>query len=768
MSVCCCLWGGYYNPIVPIFKKLPNEWQDDLDRGVGGYDIARGYIQFFEPDVFVESEEGLAKKIGLAHDNGHIYNGRFLALDDFYKKTDRFAHFQPSFGLDIFGVLRHIYQNERRFKLREENIAIECEPSRISGLAEALFGVYPAEPPFRSIRQAYNEVYEPKIVKCNSSTWRKVFMEGAITPLRLTRYLLDENRRWHDDVLVYIFDPRKVTDLIDLWNLRLEPSPVLPVPVDWVAELSSEIVEILDRSFRPVAGNTFGAMHRAYIEISRSLDQRKHRDILEPLKSKVDTEKFYVKTLRNAVWAKGEEIGKKYRRIVPFSNETMIKLDISDDLNSSYGSLGPVFIEKTAQNDVAWVNVLRVRSCTQNDIATVIPFNSLDVSWPRLGSYRSFVGVGSEGWVFPQSYLNFRTDIQFLSQYQVIIEFLKRQNISAEYSDPGRVAKQIFDHLGGIFGLQLLADAETLRLLNTMAGGIRRRTNYGATMEEHFDRRSKSISEINQTMIARNKRKIGRKIEIKDLVNNNVMRLGVETYCEYCKNSNWVGLDILDYKITCERCLNQYPFPQHDIMPNSRNWRYRVIGPFAVPDFARGAYSALLSIRVLSELGNHMRSITFSTALCLNIAQKSLEVDYACLWTHDNFDNYDDPQIIFGEAKSFGSNVITEKEIEKFILLAEKMPGAIFVFSILRSKFESSEIKLLKQFNNYILNINRKTKKESAIILLTETELLFDFSIHETWRRSGGRYKEWGQALYSNTLHQFAEATQHLYAGADF
>ena len=53
MRICTCLWGGVYNPIIPIFRPQPKDWRTELPELMTGAEIARGYVEFFEPDAFV-------------------------------------------------------------------------------------------------------------------------------------------------------------------------------------------------------------------------------------------------------------------------------------------------------------------------------------------------------------------------------------------------------------------------------------------------------------------------------------------------------------------------------------------------------------------------------------------------------------------------------------------------------------------------------------------------------------------------------------------
>lgn len=40
MRACACLWGGTYNPIIPVFKKPPKEWKPEIYERFKGPAIA--------------------------------------------------------------------------------------------------------------------------------------------------------------------------------------------------------------------------------------------------------------------------------------------------------------------------------------------------------------------------------------------------------------------------------------------------------------------------------------------------------------------------------------------------------------------------------------------------------------------------------------------------------------------------------------------------------------------------------------------------------
>jgi hypothetical protein len=73
MRTCACLWGGTYNPIIPVFERPPKEWKPEISEHVKGPAIAKGYVRFFEPDVYVEAEKGLLEQAGLRCPPGKVY-----------------------------------------------------------------------------------------------------------------------------------------------------------------------------------------------------------------------------------------------------------------------------------------------------------------------------------------------------------------------------------------------------------------------------------------------------------------------------------------------------------------------------------------------------------------------------------------------------------------------------------------------------------------------------------------------------------------------
>jgi len=169
-------------------------------------------------------------------------------------------------------------------------------------------------------------------------------------------------------------------------------------------------------------------------------------------------------------------------------------------------------------------------------------------------------------------------------------------------SEPDHIAKQMLVHLGGLWGVSLLADLDTLKLLNKMAGGLRRKRNEDDMIEESFELRSASVKDWTDLIAQRQSKQPLLAGALAEFTKRNVIRPGLETDCPNCNAKNWSTLTAVDYRITCERCLKPYDFPQAALREQNRDWTYRAVGPFSERDYGRGSYGALLALRVLCKI----------------------------------------------------------------------------------------------------------------------------------------------------------------------
>jgi hypothetical protein len=243
-------------------------------------------------------------------------------------------------------------------------------------------------------------------------------------------------------------------------------------------------------------------------------------------------------------------------------------------------------------------------------------------------------------------------------------------------------------------------------------------------------------------------------------------RMGLETNCPHCQVANWHSLTTADYTVACERCLKPYDFPQANLRDHNRNWHYRVIGPFSVPDYARGSYGALLALRTLQKLRGSQDQMTFSTAMTMNFDSIKTEADFVAWFQRETHDTDRAPELVIGEAKLLGKgDLIKQDDLAKLKAIARKLPGAVLVISVMRDDFTEQEKKILSPFVQWARRPNEQGRPTNSVILLTGHELFARLYVSTAWKELGEPYKSFADFRHTHTLDNFADATQQIYLG---
>ncbi|PYT29578.1 MAG: hypothetical protein DMG57_11200 [Acidobacteria bacterium] len=168
--------------------------------------------------------------------------------------------------------------------------------------------------------------------------------------------------------------------------------------------------------------------------------------------------------------------------------------------------------------------------------------------------------ISREGFVLPQKYKHHSEYFRLMTGRDAIIDWLKHRGITAQPSDPGRIADQILSSLGGFWGTNLLADRGTIKLLDEMAKSVRRHAD--GTVEEFPDRSIDDVKRWKDLVSRRSNARWGHGVRLDRFVEANIFRLGLVLACPSCQKKNWFGIENLRLQLTCERCLKTFAFPQ--------------------------------------------------------------------------------------------------------------------------------------------------------------------------------------------------------------
>ena len=137
------------------------------------------------------------------------------------------------------------------------------------------------------------------------------------------------------------------------------------------------------------------------------------------------------------------------------------------------------------------------------------------------------------------------------------------------------------------------------------------------------------------------------------LVKRQVVELGMELKCTKCSSWSWYPLKQLDDSLICDLCLKQFDFPVTSTVGSKHSrWAYRLLGPFALPDYARGGYAVALSISFFSWIicDPLHSSVTWSSGQELALLSgKQQEVDFVLWYQRKRVSEINYPtEVVFG------------------------------------------------------------------------------------------------------------------------
>jgi hypothetical protein len=770
MQICTCLWGGIYNPIIPVCTTLPDAWRDPPFPELTGSQLAHGYIKFFEPDVFVETQDGLAAELGLA--DGQLQFGEPRAIPISVFSDPDPGRMPRPFGTSIGHVYRKLYEREFRFVSRDgDRVAAVNTASNDGAFIEAVVGGFPTHGRLAAMQTAYTDAFKPTEITADAAGFTRIVKEGFRFPLYFTRDGLNRDfggASRHEPIL-FVVDPDNPLDLIDFWNSRLFNAFVLPISTRWFQDSRDFMIEFLKDNYRPLPRNSHGVMITPTLQFGRSISEERAMALVADagLNTLPDT-RWAFKLWYDRIWDdRTDDHVARSEPVRVTAAEADHELTVSEDGEPTirFPDLAPEFAPQYDDSSARWANVLRLQNYGSDDrFALVLPSSFTEVKdWrPRLGA-KAF--VAREGFVLPQRYQGMRHYFRLLRGTDAVIAWLREQGVEASPSDPGRIAEQVLVSVGGIRGSALLADRDTLKLLDRMAKSVRRHAD--GTIEE-FEDRAVGVDRWKTLVHQRANTGHHRWIGLDAFIKANVLKLGLLIACPSCLKKNWIGLATLGEQLRCERCLKPHAFPQGTLDFDHTPWQYRVVGPFSVPGFAGGAYATVLALRTFADIvavGD--AELTYATGLNLaGISSLPFEVDFTCWYRRRALLGRDEePVLVFGEGKSFAVKSFKEIDIERMSKLAEKFPGAFIVFATLKDELSDAEKHSIGE-----LALRGRARLEngqprSPIIVLTGTELFASWHLGHAWKEKGGRHARFAEpaSTHLDNLWTLAELTQQLY-----
>ena len=770
LRLCACLWGGAFNPLIPVCRVVPKAWRREAHVVVPGPALTHGYIGFFEPDVYVEAEAGLADECGIDRITDSRFSRRVVTLDDFViQDPARLPEF--AFGLSVFDLYQNLYATDYKFASRHDRPVVLFEGGGPDAtFIEAVAGGFPDDARLSFFRQVYLDAFEPNIQKPSPENWISALQSSAGSPLGFTEHGIDRHpdRSWNP--CVFVADPRSPLDMLDLWNLRQFHGNVLPLNMRWLADSRDFLRDFIERHHRPLPGNPNGVMIHTTIEFGRSIDPERVEDISKTILDGLPPRSCVLKTWYDPIWniSLDDMVLRRERAVIEAKSQRLdFSLESTAEPVVTFPSLFPEFAEQFGGNRARWVNVIRLTELVGNSgIALALPSTPRKLLNLRMRRGQDLI-VSREGFAIPQRHKDHTQFLRLLRGPNAISEWLRERGIEATPSDSGRIADQLLSAVGGFWGAHVLSDAETIKLLDKMSKSVH--IHREGSRSEEYPARTAHVSEWMGLVRRRQQQPFTGRLNLQSFVKAGALRLGLAIDCPHCEYENWYGIGHLNERVVCERCLREYDFPQGTLNFGNAPWRYRVTGPFSVPNYADGAYSTVLALRCLAEgLGGGRNPVTYSSNLNLKIDGQRIEVDFACWYARERITGLsEEPLFVVGETKSFADEAVQDVDVNRLRLIGTKLPGTVLVVAVLKDALSSGERKRIGRLAMWGREPMADGRWTAPVVVLTGMELLAPDSVEHQWTEAGGCRQELAEPGYfrMDNLVTLAELTQQVYLG---
>jgi hypothetical protein len=763
-QVCTCLWGGAFNPIIPVCDELPEAWQHHEVVDPTPAQLAKGYIDFFEPDVFVEARPGLAARAGVQDLQLDFVHSRTAQLDGYFQDRPNIP-----FGLDCSDIYQAVWNREFRFQAsRERRVGVFARDGADAAFTEMAFGGFPESGPLARFAGVFRNRFAGAELSGTAEAWGKAVGELFVMPIDFTRETLET--AFHADngrIVAFIADPASPLDLIDCWNLRQVRRNVLPINLNWLRAAQPALSKVV-----PALTERTQGLPLLEVQFGRSVLGPHERADYAVGHQRMREAGFELDCAFGAYprfWGARRDPWDRMapprpRRASISAGETSADPEVSDDQLCQLPALAPSFVDEFGSAAAArWANVLTFSPPwgDAETLALVIP-SSLDVTKPRRFGFAGDPRLASrEGLVLPKNYKHDRTLIRMMTGPEALRAWLNDQGVAVTRSDAGRAADQVLERFGGTWGTFIIQDEETVKFLNQVAQS-------GTKSAHHLE-----WARVLKKRAEKSKAQPAVVPKLADLVDRGAARLGLKIACPKCSEPNWYAATELRGVLACEGCLAHFKFPEGTLDLCKSPWHYRVVGPFSKLDYAGGAYAVALAIslfaRRLDTLGT---DVTYAAGLGLTLrnahaAKRQAECDFALWYRPREVAPQPDaePTLIFGEAKSFGRDTFQPKDVARLWRLWMRFPCAFMAFATLRGTLEDAEVRRIRRF----ASAARAAAKLSVapIIILTGTELFAAYSVEASWKESGGERA----ALLASQRRgladpwRLAELTQRVYLG---
>ncbi len=641
------LWGGRYNPIIPV----------------GNTELATQLVDVFRVDALYPVVDDTQVR-------QFIEQFPHLPWPDFHKEF----FIEGAWGkiatfLDVYHPVRHLFEEFVKDKDEPRISATLYEWEHNDPLRDVFLAYFGSYPPKDETGKDYSSFVEQNLkgkrVKLGTTDAVPPDAYRALTPSAISAYDLEGDRpppREHPGL--YVGSADDFTDIVNFWNLRAADIALIFDDSNHQGRLSGFTTSYLDK-LRERPEDPSGWLDRIAV-------WSKDRAAVE---GKEFGPKILRRTVSEAIW-NGLNLKPPLMQI---AEEQSVLASVEDE--GSTPSLSFQLPKKPFFDDVGFFN--------QQVITSLRPLVGLSTSaettftYPYIPQLNEYYGRDAhfswnvaraerDGLGIVTSVTSDHLNIRALVKRQLVAKIFEVFGMKCEPSQPGRIATRLIHQMGGIQGCRVFKIAGVRKLIEKY-GPLESFTRSGAVQvvgQNDPVTGRPNFADYEDLFIETRKRgKLKPEHAFTYLVKKGVFRVGLNLECPNCDLNFWMRLDDIGTEMECEYCGQRFNITTQ---LRDRDWAYRRSGLFGKEDHQQGSIPVLLT---LQQLDTTLRSDTlFVTNMNIrpDTAQiNPCETDFVLI-SHKGYE--DRVQLAIGECKSSGEE-IEEKDVANLTRVADAFPS---------------------------------------------------------------------------------------------
>ncbi len=683
------LWGGIYNPIIPVSTDPK---------------FAEQLINLFSVDVLfpvskTKEIDDLIKKYPFLKDPGHYAQNIFY--EDWHTKKNILGY------LSSVNIVNYYWDKELKHKPKDYKsncVLVKWQDDdALKNLFAIMFGYFPKEYNLRdNFENAFLKGLRSREVELSTDASIPNKLTENITPIKLTGLeLRGYGGTWRGDG-IYIGDEKNFYDLIYFWNLRASGLFIEFLPKEEVKRFKEFIKASIERLDSIPNRNP---NIEDWINVYYRLSDGKAKEIVKEFQSK---KRFVFSHCNEIIWnglnIKPADFYFGWEHILASVDKTYDRYVVSVSLPEKK------FIANK-DRDAGWqhlaVSIDPIGEFGYPEHTLKPPFiRQLNEFYSReLAVDPWSLRIEKDGIAVIIKSNDNSLSLYPISHQILIQKIFELAGIKSEVSQAGLITKRIIEKLGGVDGGRVFKINGVRKLLKTLKTDecISRGKGTNAIWENgEFTKHEKLYIEARETP------KLTTHNVFDFLLKKDFFRAGLELICNHCKLSSWLSLKEIDDIWVCKYCGNDN---KTSLQIKDRDWKFRKSGLFAKENNQEGAIPVILTLLVFLRIFNFSKFV-YSPSLKLKGKDIDCEIDFCVL----QYQRGEKIQLGIGECKSEGG-VIDQKDIDNLKIIRDKIQNlnidCYLIFSRASKEFSRSEIDLFKQLK----------KENTPIILLTNKEL---------------------------------------------